>query len=105
MPPDQGALAALEALLAHHRAPQFDDLPPFHGGVVGYLGYDVVREVERLRTFPPDPVGLARRRARRSPGHVTAFDHFRQRLFLIENVFVDRGMGDDDLDAAYAARG
>jgi anthranilate synthase component 1 len=35
VPADQGALAALEALLATYRAPQIDDLPPFHGGIVG----------------------------------------------------------------------
>ena len=35
-------------------------------------------------------------------GHVTAFDHFRQRLFLIENVFVTPGMSDAELDDAYA---
>ncbi len=28
------------------------ELPPFHGGVVGYLGYDVVREIERLPERP-----------------------------------------------------
>ena len=30
------------------------DLPPFHGGLVGYLGYDIVREIERLPNVPPD---------------------------------------------------
>ena len=25
---------------------------PFHGGLVGYLGYDVVREIERLPDIP-----------------------------------------------------
>ena len=43
VPTDRGALAALEALLATYRAPTIEALPPFHGGVVGYLGYDVVR--------------------------------------------------------------
>src|SRR3954468_13399121 len=42
VPTDRGALAALEALLATYRAPSIEALPPFHGGVVGYLGYDVV---------------------------------------------------------------
>ena len=42
VPTDRGALAALEALLATYRAPTIAELPPFHGGVVGYLGYDVV---------------------------------------------------------------
>ncbi len=101
VPTEAGALCALEALLAHYRAPKFEELPPFHGGVVGYLGYDVVREVEHLPNVPPDPIGwpdavLA------LTGHITAFDHFRQRLFLIENVFVNPSMTDTELDDAYA---
>ena len=58
VPRDQGALVALEALLALHRSPQIPELPPFHGGVVGYLGYDVVREVEHLPSIPTDDRGL-----------------------------------------------
>jgi anthranilate synthase component I len=34
------------------------DVPPFSSGVVGYLGYDVVRRFERLPSSPPDPEGL-----------------------------------------------
>jgi anthranilate synthase component 1 len=100
VPTDAGALAAIEALLAHHRAPQLDELPPFHGGVVGYLGYDVVREVERLPDVPPDPIGWPDA-VMTLTGHVTAFDHFRQRLFLIENVFVGPEMDDAALADAY----
>ena len=36
-------------------------------------------------------------------GHVTAFDHFRQRLYLIENVFLDAGGGDAAASDAYDA--
>jgi anthranilate synthase component 1 len=110
VPTSQGALAALEALLAVYRAPRFDDLPPFHGGVVGYLGYDVVREVERLPNVPTDDLGLPDA-VLSVTGHVTAFDHFRQRLYLIENVFLDPGHDDaaaarayDDARARLAAR-
>src|SRR5262249_41752886 len=45
---DAGALELLDGLLHAYRAPRVPQLPPFHGGVVGYLGYDVVREIERL---------------------------------------------------------
>jgi anthranilate synthase component 1 len=109
VPRDRGALAALEVLLAAHRAPVIPELPPFHGGVVGYLGYDVVREIEHLPDVPPDPVGLPDA-VLSLTGHVTAFDHFRQRLCLIENVFlpeVDAGASGDgtrdveQVDAAY----
>ena len=93
VPTDRGALAALEALLAVYRAPVIAALPPFHGGVIGYLGYDVVREIERLPDVPPDDLGLPDA-VLSVIGHVAAFDHFRQRLYLIENVFLAEGSDD-----------
>jgi anthranilate synthase component 1 len=102
VPTDQGALAALEALIGAYRAPTIAELPPFHGGVVGYLGYDVVREIERLPAVPADDQGLPDA-VLSVVGHVTAFDHFRQRLYLIENVFVADGSGDAQLGEAYDA--
>ncbi len=69
--------------------------------MVGYLGYDVVREIEHLPNVPHDDAGLPDA-VLSLTGHVTAFDHFRQRLCLIENVFLDDGQGsDDEIDAAY----
>jgi len=105
VPTDRGALAALEALLATYRAPTIAELPPFHGGVVGYLGYDVVREIERLPNVPDDDSGLPDA-VMSVTGHVAAFDHLRQRLYLIENVFLgehssDAPKTDERASAAY----
>jgi anthranilate synthase component 1 len=100
IPDDRGALAALEALLARFRAPELSELPPFHGGIVGWLGYDTVREIERLPHVPADDLGhpdavlsLA--------GQVAAFDHYRQRLYAIENVYPEPGASVDALRDAY----
>ncbi len=35
-----------------------EGLPPFVGGAVGFLGYDVVRHIERLGESPPDDLEL-----------------------------------------------
>ena len=59
VPSDEGALAALDALLRRYRAPTLASLPPFHGGIVGWLGYDTVREIERLPNVPADDLGHA----------------------------------------------
>ena len=59
IPADRGILAAIETILDAYRSPALEGLPPFHGGLVGYLGYDVVREVERLPNIPPDDQGFA----------------------------------------------
>jgi len=100
VPTDQGALAALEALLGEYRAPAMPELPPFYGGVVGYLGYDVVREVEYLPDIPTDDNGLPDA-VLVVTGSVAAFDHWRQRAFLIENVMLEPGWSEAHLDAAY----
>ena len=51
-------LAELDALLRRHTPVPVPGLPRFTGGAVGYLGYDVVRYVERLPDPPPDDLGL-----------------------------------------------
>ncbi|MGC8462998.1 MAG: anthranilate synthase component I [Acidimicrobiales bacterium] len=95
-----GVLDAVAAVLEAFDAPQLPGLPPLHGGLVGYLGYDVVREVEDLGAPPPDDLG--------HPdavlvviGQLAAFDHWRQRLVLVDNVPVDPSWDDDERRAAY----
>jgi anthranilate synthase component 1 len=34
-----------------------DDMPPMAAGLFGYLGYDMIRQVESLPTVKPDPIG------------------------------------------------
>ena len=99
VPTDRGILAAMETMLATYRAPAIDELPPLHGGLMGYLGYDVVREVERLPKPPPDDRHLPDA-VLSMIGSLAAFDHWRQRVTLIESVPV-LGLDSDALDGAY----
>ena len=104
IPRDEGVLACLDALLQRFCSPQLEQLPPLHGGLVGYLGYDVVREIESLPSPPADDLG--------HPdavisviGELAAFDHWRQRVTLVDNVLVepesDAGPSDARLERAY----
>ncbi|HEY3144251.1 MAG TPA: chorismate-binding protein [Acidimicrobiales bacterium] len=100
VPRDQGILAAVEAVLSAWRAPTLPDLPTMHGGVLGYLGYDVVREVESLPNTPEDDMG--------HPdsilwviGQLAAYDHWRQVVVLIENVIVPDNASEETLDRLY----
>jgi anthranilate synthase component 1 len=97
---DEGLLAAVEDLLAVYRSPVSDDLPPLHGGLVGYLGYDVVREVERLPDTPTDDQQLPEA-VLSIVGELAAFDHFRSRVTLIANAYVFGTHDDASLDALY----
>jgi len=41
-------LAALRLSVAHLKSPKIQGLPPLTGGLVGFMGYDVVRRLEKL---------------------------------------------------------
>ena len=99
VPLDRGMLAALDVLLDVYRAPVLADLPPLQSGVVGFLGYDIVREVERLPDVPRDDRGIPDA-IMSVIGSLVAFDHWRQRAYLIESVPV-LGLTHQQRDAAY----
>ncbi|MCY4295196.1 MAG: anthranilate synthase component I [Acidimicrobiaceae bacterium] len=100
IPRDRGMLAALEVLLEHCRAPSIEGLPPLHGGLIGYLGYDVVREVEHLPDAPPDDSGLADA-VMSLIGELAVYDHWRQRVTLICNVQIPSGADDRLVERLY----
>ncbi len=100
---DEGILQAVETLLDQFQSPTLDGLPPLHGGLVGYLGYDVVREIERLPDIPEDDLGHPDA-ALVVIGQFAAFDHWRQRISLIDNVVVPHGDATaEELAVAYEA--
>jgi anthranilate synthase component 1 len=51
-------LAAVRTLARRLRSPRNPGLPPLTGGLVGYLGYDVVRRLERLPQTSADDLGM-----------------------------------------------
>ena len=99
--PDDGEapLAYVRRLLDAYNSPRLPELPPFHGGVVGFIGYDCVRELERLPEGPPDDLGLpdlALILART----LVVFDHLSQKAFVIVNVPVG-----ENVSGAYEGAG
>ena len=101
LPLDRGILEALAGLVGELHAPQLPELPPLHSGIVGYLGYDVVREIERLGPPPPDDLGLPDA-VMSVIGELAAFDHWRQQVTLIDNVVLGEGGPPGDLADRYA---
>ena len=92
----EAPLAFVRRLLEGYSAPRLEELPPFHGGAVGFIGYDCVRELERLPGEPPDDLNLPDLALILSRTLVV-FDHFAQKAFVIVNVPVG-----DNSDEAYA---
>ncbi len=77
-------------------APVGEDVA-FHGGAVGYLGYDLIRTVERLPDIPEDDRGIADLQMMVT-GPVIQFDHLRRSMTVIVPCSVE-----GDVDANYRA--
>lgn len=90
----EGGLAALAAATeALHCPPGILDLP-LHGGAVGVVGWDAVREVEDIPATGTDDLGLDDVQMLFCR-HVVGMDHLRQVLTCVTNVVVP-----DDADEA-----
>jgi len=78
--------------------PQINDIPDFTGGIVGYLGFEIVGKIEntikfnnkRDDSFPESILGFF--------DSIIAFDHYKHRIILITNVFIN---GNSDTDQLY----
>jgi anthranilate synthase component 1 len=84
-----GPLDALDRAVRALRAPDgLVDLP-LHGGAVGYIGYEAVREVEpSVPDTGEDTLGLPDV-LQLFPRHVIGLDHQRQTMTVVTNVVVD----------------
>lgn len=93
----ENPLAELEHLMDGFRPVPDPNLPPFTGGLVGYMGYDAVRLFEKIPDSGRDDLHV--------PDMyfllldtVVAFDNIRRRLTVIHNVMAESG---DNLDLLY----
>jgi anthranilate synthase component 1 len=81
VPDPRPALDSLRALIAETRLELPPGLPPMIGGLVGYLGYDMVRLMERLPGDSSDELGLPEAILLR-PTLFAVFDNVRDELTL-----------------------
>lgn len=77
-------------------------LPRFTGGMVGYVGYDVARTLERLPPGPPDDLGLPDAMFMLADSLVVIDNAF-GRAIVMANVEVPQGASKDRLRALYGA--
>ncbi len=84
-------IEALKQLLASFNACNTDYLPRFFGGAVGFMGYDMVRFMERLpdltprlQAFPDSSLMV--------PSTVLIYDNLKQTLAIVHCVRIDAGL-------------
>ncbi|MGB9147769.1 MAG: anthranilate synthase component I [Acidobacteriaceae bacterium] len=74
--------ALLRDALSGHTPARVPGLPPFTAGAVGFLSYDVVRQIERLPVSTEDDLGLPDA-CLMFFDEVLAFDHVKKEILLI----------------------
>jgi anthranilate synthase component 1 len=74
-------MASLREFIEACKVSGLNDLPPMAAGAFGFLGYDMVRYVERLPEAMPDPTGVPEAMLMR-PGVVLIFDGVKQEIIL-----------------------
>ncbi|HYK00505.1 MAG TPA: anthranilate synthase component I [Thermoanaerobaculia bacterium] len=65
-------------------------LPPFFGGAVGYFGYNVAGWSERIPDSHPNDTGIPDAKLLFFD-NVVVFDHVRQTMYVVANVFTNDG--------------
>jgi len=88
-------LNRVEKEFARLRPVSIADLPRFHGGMVGYLSYEVARYFERLPCPGPDPQGLPES-VLMLADTLLVFDHITHKIKVVSHAHLD-----GDVDTAY----
>ena len=91
-------LEALRSLVAESKVEVPFGLPPMAAGIFGYLGYDMVRQMEKLTASKPDPIGTPDAVLVR-PTIVVVFDAVKDSMTVVTPVRAQSGV---NAKAAYA---
>jgi anthranilate synthase component 1 len=97
-PEAQPPLASMRALIAESLIDMPEELPPMAAGLVGYMGYDMVRLMEKLPAPNPDPLGTPDGLFVR-PTLMAVFDSVKDLVILVTPVRPQPGVG---AEAAYS---
>lgn len=87
----------LRQFMAPYRPVDLPELPRFFGGAVGYLGYDMIRFIERLPDSNPTNIG-APDCCFMLTEQLLIFDNMRQKIKVVCNVHVQP---DEEAEVAY----
>ena len=85
----------LRKILAQYKSASLEKLPPFTGGLVGYFSYDYIKYSEPKLKLTEEEDQDFRDMDLMLFDQVIAFDHYRQKIYLIAGVMAD------DLENSY----
>ncbi|MGB0389185.1 MAG: anthranilate synthase component I [Ardenticatenaceae bacterium] len=100
----EDALHLIEAELARFTPVEVPGIPVFHGGAVGFIGYDLVNGFEPVLAFERDQKGSIPDLHFLLTDTLVIFDHVKHRLLVVANAHVEEGTSPDDAYTAAIAK-
>jgi anthranilate synthase component I len=89
---ESAPLVSLKRLIKEAQMALPPELPPMAVGLFGFLGYDIVRQMEKLPSPPPDVLGLADAIMLR-PTITAIFDNIRDEITIVTPVWPEPEIG------------
>ncbi len=86
-------LQELKKNLKRYKAVKINNLPIFHGGAVGYIGYDFVRQIENLPNEKPDDLDIPDSSFLLTDTFLV-FDHLKHKILIVSNAIVENDPSD-----------
>jgi len=94
---ERDPLKVLKDICGRFKAATVEGVPGFFGGAIGYIGYDVVRHIERLPSKADDDLGLDDIYLIFTDT-LLVFDNVEHKIMVIANAFIEDGA---DIEALY----
>jgi anthranilate synthase component I len=82
-------LDEISRFMDRFRFVEIDGLPRFCGGLIGYIGYDVVRFIEKLPSTCRDDMDIPDIRLMLT-GTLLVFDHVCHKIKIVSNAFIEK---------------
>jgi anthranilate synthase component I len=79
----------ISSIIHGYTLPKLPNLPRFTGGLVGFIGYDLIRHIEKIPETITNDNNVDDAILGFYPT-ILAFDHFKQQILFIANVIIDK---------------
>ncbi len=93
---DSDFFQQLQDSLKNYHPVIVDELPRFTCGAVGFIGYDMIRQIENLPDSKYDPIRISNA-VMAFYYNLIAFDHLKNQVIIIANVFVKENSDANEL--------
>jgi anthranilate synthase component 1 len=100
--PDRDLVEELKAYLKKYRVKEYEDLPPFPGGFVGFFGYEMINKWQDIKQEgeeegnPGKPLSIFV-----MTRLLIAYDHLHNTVKVINNILLDKNLSRADKEELY----